>query len=272
MEGNNFLINKNNFIQAMFIDTADNNYILARYSFYNNFPFEFLWFSMHALEKYMKASLLFNGKSSKKYGHDLVKLSSAVNEYANGLLEFSFIKPEPIKLDFVGEDWWDDEEPHQFLQKLSNLGSSNNRYRTYGLIKTPDMIFKIDALVYYYRRICRDLSRTINVESKETKVFDILAADTSKWKIYKGILEDILKDKETKKKRQHFLRNNYIFAPNDFIHDTYGGGTYIFNSVVAPFLDEDQNETCEETKKVKKEMRTWIKDNIQLPHSWADYL
>lgn len=272
MEHENLFINKVEFVREMFINTADNNYILARYSFYNSYPFEFLWLAMHALEKYMKASLLLNGMSSKKYNHDLVALSKAVNEYAEELLQFSFEKPKDIKLNFVAEEWWLNEEPQNFIQKISNLGSPNNRYRTYGLLKTPDMIFKIDTLVYYYRRICRDLSKTIPIEGDDTKIFDILALDNSKWKIDRGILEDVLEDKDTKEKRKIFLKNNLIFAPDDFIHDSYAGGTYIFNSVIEPYLNEEKTNDDENVRTLKKEMRSWIKDNIQLPYTWKDLL
>ena len=65
-------------VESMFVATADQNYILARHAFFNEFDVDFFWLSLHALEKYMKATLLLNGQSAKEFGHDLTMLYSQV--------------------------------------------------------------------------------------------------------------------------------------------------------------------------------------------------
>ncbi|TIT06089.1 MAG: hypothetical protein E5W74_30460 [Mesorhizobium sp.] len=52
---------KGRIINEMFVHTADENYIVARWCHDNQLMRDFFWNSVHALEKYMKAVLLFNG-------------------------------------------------------------------------------------------------------------------------------------------------------------------------------------------------------------------
>ncbi len=65
---------KHSIINELFIATADDNYVLARSCFHQHLNVDFFWLAVHALEKYLKAVLLLNGKTAKSYGHDIVKL------------------------------------------------------------------------------------------------------------------------------------------------------------------------------------------------------
>ena len=58
----------------LFIRTADENYIAARWCAINRLHTDFAWLAVHALEKYLKAVLLYNGMSTKTQGHDIVRL------------------------------------------------------------------------------------------------------------------------------------------------------------------------------------------------------
>lgn len=60
--------------RRMFIDTADNNYILARIAWFNELDRDFWWLGLHAVEKYLKATLLTYDRSAKTGGHDVVSL------------------------------------------------------------------------------------------------------------------------------------------------------------------------------------------------------
>ena len=56
---------KNNVVTQMFVDTADQNYLIARWAYHRGLFLDFFWNACQALEKYLKASLLLNGKSAK---------------------------------------------------------------------------------------------------------------------------------------------------------------------------------------------------------------
>ncbi len=49
---------KNNLVHELFVRTADENYIAARWCAINRLNTDFLWLAVHALEKYLKAVLL----------------------------------------------------------------------------------------------------------------------------------------------------------------------------------------------------------------------
>jgi HEPN domain-containing protein len=70
----NFDVLKNSVVTEMFVDTADQNYLIARWAYHRGLFIDFFWNSVHALEKFFKASLLLNGKSAIGFGHDLTRL------------------------------------------------------------------------------------------------------------------------------------------------------------------------------------------------------
>ncbi len=44
---------KNNVVTQMFVDTADQNYLIARWAYHRGLFTDFFWNSVHALEKYL---------------------------------------------------------------------------------------------------------------------------------------------------------------------------------------------------------------------------
>ena len=85
---------KNEVVTEMFVDPADHDYVVSRWCYQNCLFGSFFWNAAQAIEKYLKASLLLNGRSSKKFGHDLVRLYDAVTEYADDLLPDGLERPE----------------------------------------------------------------------------------------------------------------------------------------------------------------------------------
>src|SRR6185437_4053231 len=93
---------KHSIINELFIATADDNYVLARSCFHQHLNVDFFWLAVHALEKYLKAVLLLNGKTAKSYGHDIVKLYASVTPLAPELLPSILGKPE----DRMPDSYW----------------------------------------------------------------------------------------------------------------------------------------------------------------------
>ena len=91
-------------VQKLFIDTADDNYITARWCFVHGLNVDYFWFAVHTLEKYMKSALLLNGRSGKRYrdesgkcrpfGHDIVALYEQVKSMAGDLLPTNLGQPK----------------------------------------------------------------------------------------------------------------------------------------------------------------------------------
>jgi len=59
----------NDFANRSFRDHADQDYIMARIAYRKEFDQQFRWCSLQALEKYLKAILLYNRVSAKGIGH-----------------------------------------------------------------------------------------------------------------------------------------------------------------------------------------------------------
>ena len=109
---------------------------------------QFLWSAQQAMEKYLKAILLFNGKSAryyflpgatkkKEYGHDLGALLAEVKQ-------LTFFQIE-IEL-----------EDENFLTHLSQLGGAN-RYLSTSSYITSDAIHRLDRLIWNVRRYCQSI-------------------------------------------------------------------------------------------------------------------
>ena len=136
----------NTFASDVFRKQADCDYITARANYRMHLRQQFLWSAQQAMEKYLKAILLFNGKSAryyslpdgrkkKEFGHDLSAL----------LVE---VKQLPLfKIEVESED-------EKFLSYLSRLGGAN-RYLSMSSYNTSDAIHRLDRLVWNVRRYCQ---------------------------------------------------------------------------------------------------------------------
>ena len=146
---------KNNVVTSLFVDPADQDYALARMAYHTQMFRGFYWAAGQAIEKYLKASLLLNGESAKKYSHDLVKLFEAVSQYALGLFPPSLGKPSHLEPDPSWE--WGEETAAKFLQRISKFTNPHNRYNVFGLFKLPGDLFYVDQFIFAARRVAVQL-------------------------------------------------------------------------------------------------------------------
>src|SRR5664280_152097 len=122
---------KHSIVNELFINTADDNYISARWCFHESLNVDFFWLSVHCLEKYMKAVLLLNGRTSKSYHHDIVKLYSDVKPLAPELLPTILSKPKAA----LSDNYLRDEDIKKFVERLHRDGQADNRYQLYGYVR-----------------------------------------------------------------------------------------------------------------------------------------
>src|ERR1700686_4295761 len=137
----------NSLVDQMFIATADENYILARWAAINRLDLDFFWLSLHALEKYLKAILLLNGKPAKDFGHRIDVLYQRV--LSLGLRCAPLIKPSFLE---GLESQWLDEPVCKFIERLNEMGDPHNRYLLYGFYVFTEDLFKVDQIVWEIRR------------------------------------------------------------------------------------------------------------------------
>lgn len=132
----------NDFAKRSLRFSADQDYISARMSFKARLMEPFLWSSLHAIEKYLKAILLFNTCDTSKVGHDIVKLLEGVKVIKK--FEFTFT-----------------EQSESFIKYLNEFG--DNRYLECSASLDESDLENLDHTIWYIRRYCFD----INVEYQD---------------------------------------------------------------------------------------------------------
>ncbi len=253
-------------VREFFVDTADDNYITARWCFVERLHIDSFWLSVHALEKYMKAILLLNGESSKGYSHDIVALYARIKCLASDLLPSSLKKPDDLDT-----DRWSTETPEAFIQRLRDNGNPDNRYQIFGFYRRSEDLFKLDMLVFALRRLCVPLDAYYLGKQRKNKVNfthrDILIRQPEKWSVSRLCkLEKTAAGERGERLREVFLNLNLPFAPKDFSHSPLQSGMAAHNSIlVRSILRPLERASGSQAAEVSAEVCDWVIKNIQLP-------
>ena len=142
---------KNNLVSRLFVNTADQDYALARIAHCMQMDNGFFWLAGQAIEKLLKASLLLNGHSAKNSGHNLIELYRTVEAYASDLLPERLKKP--CWLEFRSEFSWQEETPLAFLERIQIYTDPNTRYNVFGTSLRGEDLIHLDQLIFALRRI-----------------------------------------------------------------------------------------------------------------------
>lgn len=122
----------NEFANRCFRDVADQDYIAARLSFRHGLFPQFLWQAQQAIEKYLKAILLYNRVPARKVGHDLHEALSLTEK-----LPFEIDLTQPCR---------------NFIDYLAEYGG-NRYFQTPYHLYGPKMT-ELDRAVWQIRRYC----------------------------------------------------------------------------------------------------------------------
>lgn len=252
---------KHSIVDELFIKTADDNYVTARWCFHQNLNVDFFWLAVHCVEKYLKAVLLINGKTSLGYRHDINKLYAAVRTFADDLLP-----SVPTKPDRMPPGFWVEEQFEQFIGRLYRDGQADNRYQLYGYTKLPQDLWKLDQLVFNIRRICRPLD--VNVSEKKIKGNrqlsnrDVLKNNPKYWTLLSR-LEEALEGKLGDEVKKATLVWNFPFAPENTTHPRM---SYTMSSKDSVFIRRlfDPLRAGSQYFAHSDALWAWVKSNIKL--------
>ena len=205
----NLEIVKSWIVGGTFVRSADESYITARWCIQTGQNSDFAWLAVHAFEKYMKAVLLMNGKTSKGHGHDIGKIYEAIKLLCNGLLPNSLQKESTT--------------PETYLNSLYSIGHPDARYGLFDSNVRLDDLNNLDRMVYIIRRLICPLDQKIdevgNMPSDSIPTYrDWLGANANDCLSIGGLLGKVIKDK-TSPLRVPALNCNLAFSPADFGHD-----------------------------------------------------
>lgn len=188
----------NAFATQSFRDQADRDYIAARLTCrYELFP-QFLWSSQQALEKYLKAILLYNRVKATKVGHD-------INEAMRLTEELSF----KIELSKRSRDFVD------LIATYGQFRYLDVPFQIYGHV-----LVDLDLTVWELRRYCQVLNVFGKVlPAEEQSLLDgalkrLAISSTEpryKFRIHNGLLETIIA-KRSHPSRSALLWQNPCFS------------------------------------------------------------
>lgn len=237
------IADKGSIINEMFLHTADENYIVARWCHENGFYTDFSWNSVHSLEKYLKAVLLFNGIPVGKFGHNLTDLYAEVETFASDLLPSLLTKPVDLQTPI-----WHDEKPGDFLRILEGNGNADNRYLTYGYAHRSEFLHMVDSVVWAVRRLAVPLDTFIfnqnDVPNPPTYRSVLLKQPDYSFGLSLP-LDQLVRAPDSDAKRA-FLNNNCAFAPDDFQHEPVRSGfsarnPVIYRRIIEPLRSSDRS-------------------------------
>ncbi len=183
----------NSYVYRSFRDTADEDYIAARSAHRMGLYIPFLWLASQAIEKYLKAILIFNGKSlvehkrngniTAKFKHDVLQLYQALGTISD------------ITFDFP-------RELEGFMKYLGVYGQ--DRYFEHAVHLDGYELLRLDQAVWCIRRYCqmlrwRENTGDNNVPSLPERLKVLQSLQTikhpEKFRLANGLLEKVLKEK-----------------------------------------------------------------------------
>lgn len=256
---------KSSIVKELFVATADDNYINARWCFHNELNVDFFWLALHAVEKYLKASLLINGKSAKGYSHNIVKLFSDVRNLAPELIPTDLQKPD----DSMPSHYWHAETSQEYIKRLNRNGDADNRYQIYGYSRQAEDLWKLDQIVFSIRRLCQPLE--VHFLNKPRAGFPdqtrrermLLDASTS-WNLQCRI-EETIQGRRGSEVRDALLNWNFPFLRGQSFDHKEQSYTWSSQEPVLVKRLFDPLERGPESYSESDALWQWTKDNVQLP-------
>ena len=275
-DSENILAEQREIVREIFVNTVDDNYIAARRCFVVRLNVDFYWLAVHALEKYMKAVLLLNGRSGigfrewagrlQRYGHDIRLLYEQVKVIGEEFLPDFLRLPEELETEF-----WREEIPEDCLRRFYRNGNADNRYHIFGLMRHREDIFKLDSMVYAVRRLCIPLDAynpAARVQGRSNPKYRDMLIDGSKyWALVSHCrLRKTAEGERGEVLREVFLNMNLPFAPDDFENSGLSSGWESVNTVLARSVLKPLQRPVNGDAAVRAvRVCNWVLDNIQLP-------
>jgi hypothetical protein len=267
-EDHYFQAMKRSIVDDLFVRTADENYIVARWASAQRLNVDFFWMAVHALEKYMKAILLINGCSSKGLGHNIVDIYSKVHQIASDMFPSDLIKPADLKLPF-----WRTRTVVQFLQHLHDNGNAHNRYLIFGTVRGPEDIHMLDEAVFRIRRLIRPLDERVFLDDgdPETPTFTHRQALKDGPRFGYGSLhmplDKVISSSDESPLRRAALNLNMAFAPEGYPHQPEPGFHSSHEPVLLRHMLDPLKSPDLQTAECGLRIAQWVQDNIELPGS-----
>lgn len=248
-------------VEELYIYTADEDYLLARWCYFNDLHRQFFWHAAQAVEKYQKASLVLNGYSIKKYSHQLLTPYERIKSFAAEFL-LAFKQPLENLIFSKNPDIWISETHEDFIKKIEKHGSTSNRYDYFGIYLDYGDLYKLDQLVFQLRNLAVNLNDVYD-DAENSEHFNLKFAQILRKKPNSQLFpfeEKLINAKRYSKSLYDLARdNNYVFA-KDYDHTVSGLKINSKVSRLEMLYADDYFSYARET-------RVWFKENFKLTNS-----
>lgn len=141
-------------IYQSFVIPADEDYLVARMLAQKSMYRGFYWSAAQAVEKYLKAFLLFAGHSvvEKRFkGHPLKALLNAVQQIDKTLEDVDLSRSDQVSIEAWAKEHVKNHTLANFIADLETFGSPDNRYNALGVDFDTGHLFALDALISVIR-------------------------------------------------------------------------------------------------------------------------
>lgn len=253
---------KSDIIKELFVRTADQNYIAARWCAANGLDADFLWLAVHAIEKYQKAVLLINGFSSKGFGHNIVKLFDCVESIAAALFPAVLDKPARLQADL-----WIDRSPRAYIQHMYEMGNADNRYAIHGYFTWSQDLHLLDQMVFLIRRLIVKLDHPLVQQQNESAKSVLARIPTYLPNLHLPLDEIIRSVDEDHHLRAVLLNLNLPFAPSNYPHVAMQERFSSSEAVLSYRIFEPLGSPNRDIVSAGIELANWILEEIQLPQN-----
>ena len=188
----------NSFATQSFRDQADRDYIAARLACRFELMPQFLWASHQAVEKYLKAILLYNKIKATRIGHDLAKAQLLT-------------KKLPFQIDLSPRS-------QAFIDHLAKCGQFRYidvPYDVHGYV-----LIDLDVMIWELRRYCQvlnvfgkdlPLAEQKRLDEATVELAQSSSRPTHRFKLQNGVLEKILSER-SHPSRAALLWNNPVYG------------------------------------------------------------
>ena len=187
----------NDFATRSFRDVADQDYIAARLSYRHGLIPQFHWQELQALEKYLKAILLYNRIKAKDINHDLTKAIKHTEKL-------------PFDLELSSHT-------QELIKHIDNFGRF--RYLEASYFTHGPKLAQLDRAVWEIRRYCRTLNYELALpdgsvknmlELEIEKIKNSINQSPHKFRIMGGVLEKILGKRDNVSRPALIWQNSFF--------------------------------------------------------------
>jgi hypothetical protein len=219
-------------VNETFIFSADYDYLNARWLSINRLYRPFFWATLQAIEKYLKANLLYHGICVKNYGHNILRMASELEAYDTFLKNTNLVPRAEHEI-LLQMNLWGSADVYVFLETIEKYGDPNNRYDFYGSHYEFSHLFKLDHVIYALR-------------SKVTE------------------LNLLHKVRDLDRLRYFAYEQNFYFAPVDYEHQSIYG--LVGANISVPSIEAALKGVYGYPQVFAK----WLKDNIKIDDRQID--